>query len=264
MAIAFACSGCGEILAAEAEFAGSQVRCSECGVVTVVPVKSKSKPPAEPDDFGEERPRRRSRTKNKRPMWVYVLLGLGAIFAITACTCGFVVTNFNNPRWDAAKPNTDGVTVDVPKRLKRTEEVKREPGLGGLTTVRSTKWTRTVLNQPIEVFELASSEIPAEMPEESIGPFLDLIGNAMVQSGKMRVISKDKGTMGGQPSRIWALETNGGKGIIQMTTKGKKIYLLMAAGPDFEKNNPKVRHFFESFRFDDGQPPPPPPPEDDE
>ena len=57
MAIAFACSGCGEILAAEAEFAGSQVRCSECGVVTVVPVKSKPKPPAEPEDYGEERPR---------------------------------------------------------------------------------------------------------------------------------------------------------------------------------------------------------------
>ena len=265
MAITFACSGCGEILAAEAEFAGSQVRCSECNIVTIVPAIAKAKSSAEPDDFGEERPRRRSRTKNTRPMWVYVLLGLGVIFAITACTCGIVVNNFNNPRWDAAKPNTDGVTVDVPKRLKRTETVRREPGLGALTTVRSTKWTRTMIGQPLEVYELASSDIPAEMPEESVGPFLDVIGNAMVQSDKMRVVSKTKGTMGGQPSRIWVLEKNGSKGTIQMTTKGKTIYILMVAGPDFAPDSPKVRHFFDSFRFDDSQapPPPPPPPEDE-
>lgn len=250
MSVIFTCGNCSEQLAADAELVGMEVRCSECGSVSIVPGRSRGRVAApEPDEsYSSDEPPRRKRSRSS-PLLRVVLILLG-LLALVVCGAGIAALRWNDRPWQTVHPKPGGFRVDVPERLQKTEEDRQGPGFNGPTTIRTTRYRKMLIKVPIEVYEVSVTELPMPLPAESVGPFLDVVGNGIVQQSNMKVVRKSNGTMGGETARVWELERNGQRGVLKLTTKGTRVYSQTTAGRDFDLSHPKVNRFFESFTFE--------------
>ena len=150
------------------------------------------------------------------------------------------INRSNNLKWPEFRSDMLGFLIEIPGNPKRTS---RDLGEGQ-------KQTFFTLEQGPEtylasVIELNARKVPANPDETYLGTLL----KAYAEGSKATLRSSRMFTWAGRPAIEGIAQADGATHVIDITTAGDRVYLVVYAGPKAQESAPKATHMRDSFRL---------------
>jgi hypothetical protein len=142
--------------------------------------------------------------------------------------------------WREFRSDADGFSIEMPDTPKATSRDLSEGQTQKFFTLEVGAETYLA-----SVIQLNQGRVPAS-PDQS---YFDTLVKAYTDGSKTTLRSSRMFTWAGQSAMEGIAETNGVTHIIDVTTAGDRIYLVVYAGPKAQETAPKATHMRDSFKL---------------
>ncbi len=200
------------------------------------------------DDPRERRPRRAAPPPSGYGVFFWlVVVGAVLLVGVVGCCGGFFLL-LPDTKWQKHASKDGGFKVDLP--------AKPQPNIANVTGLKLEKDTRAegaVLLKRAEKFvviyrDIKSTKVRAKTDEQELAESVEKLQTVMKaeQGGKNEPIA-----VGGFPGREIEFQAETGWHAARVIVADTRLYIVLVGGGMAQKDDPRVRQFFDSFEITD-------------
>jgi hypothetical protein len=151
-----------------------------------------------------------------------------------------VAAGQEHSQWQQFRSEADGFSIELPTTPKTESRDLGEGQTQKFFTVEIAPETYLA-----SVIQLNPGRVPAN-PDQA---YFDILVKAYTDGSKTTLRSSRLFTWAGHPAIEGIAEADGATHIIDVTTAGDRIYLVVYAGPKAQETGPKATHMRDSFKL---------------